>query len=227
MTAPADYHDRLNTELLARLPAGARYVLEIGCGSGALARTYRAGHPAANYTGVECDAAAARRAQAACTRVVLGDIEAAACWQALDQLRPGPGWDLVVLGDVLEHLRDPLATLAGLAARASVEARCVACIPNVGHVSLVYQLLQARWDYADDGLLDRTHLRFFTQPTMVALFAQAGWEVQACTARVFEPEATERALLPLLELAPRLGMDTEAMRLHLSAYQWLVEARRR
>ena len=77
-----------------------------------------------------------------------------------------------------------------------------------------------------EGLLDRTHLRFFTQPTMVALFAQAGWEVQTCTARVFEPEATERALLPLLELAPRLGMDPDAMRLHLSAYQWLVEARR-
>ena len=227
MTAPADYHDRLNTDLLARLPASARHALEIGCGSGALARAYRAGHPETDYTGVECDAAAARRAQAACTRVVLGDIESTACWQALDQLRPGPGWDLVVLGDVLEHLRDPLATLAGLAARASVEARCVACIPNVGHVSLVYQLLRARWDYADQGLLDRTHLRFFTQPTMVALLAQAGWEVQACTARVFEPEATERALLPLLELAPRLGMDTEAMRLHLSAYQWLVEARRR
>ena len=227
MTAPADYHDRLNTDLLARLPAGARHALEIGCGSGALARAYRAGHPETDYTGVECDAAAARRAQAACTRVVLGDIESTACWQALDQLRPGPGWDLVVLGDVLEHLRDPLATLAGLAARASVEARCVACIPNVGHVSLVYQLLQARWDYADDGLLDRTHLRFFTQPTMVALFAQAGWEVQTCTARVFEPEATERALLPLLELAPRLGMDPDVMRLHLSAYQWLVEARRR
>ena len=227
MTAPADYHDRLNTDLLARLPASARHALEIGCGSGALARAYRAGHPETDYTGVECDAAAARRAQAACTRVVLGDIESTACWQALDQLRPGPGWDLVVLGDVLEHLRDPLATLAGLAARASVEARCVACIPNVGHVSLVYQLLRARWDYADDGLLDRTHLRFFTQPTMVSLFAQAGWEVQACTARVFDPEATERALLPLLELAPRLGMDTEAMRLHLSAYQWLVEARRR
>ena len=59
------------------------------------------------------------------------------------------------------------------------------------------------------------------------LFAQAGWEVQACTARVFEPEATERALLPFLELAPRLGMPPDAMRLHLSAYQWLVEARRR
>ena len=56
--------------------------------------------------------------------------------------------------------------------------------------------LLARWDYADDGLLDRTHLRFFTQPTMVALFAQAGWEVQACTARVFDPEAFVDALLP-------------------------------
>lgn len=226
MTAPADYHDRLNTDLLARLPLGARHVLEIGCGSGVLARAYRSGNPATDYTGVECDAAAARRAQLACTRVVLGDIEAPTCWQALDRLHAATGWDLFVLGDVLEHLRDPLATLSALAARASADARCVACIPNVGHVSLVYQLLQARWDYADEGLLDRTHLRFFTQPTMMALFAQAGWEVQACTARVFEPEATERALLPLLELAPRLGMAPEAMRLHLSAYQWLVEARR-
>ena len=60
--------------------------------------------------------------------------------------------------------------LAELRLRTTVGGSCVACIPNIGHVSIVQQLLRAQWNYGDAGLLDRTHLRFFTQPTMVARF---------------------------------------------------------
>jgi hypothetical protein len=101
---------------------------------------------------------------------------------------------------------------------------CVACIPNIGHVSIVQQLLRAQWNYADAGLLDRTHLRFFTQPTMVDLFRQAGWRVHECTARVFDPAATAQAIAPLLALAPALGLEPAAMEMHLAAYQWIVRA---
>lgn len=224
MSSPAGYHDNLNQELLARLPGDARHVLEIGCGTGALARAYRQRHPNALYTGVEMAGEAARKAADACSNVVLGNIETKPCLDALDQLRGAQGWDLLVLGDVLEHLLDPLRVLAELRARMTVGATCLACIPNIGHVSIVYQLLRARWDYADAGLLDRTHLRFFTQPTMTALFQQAGWTVRECTALVLEPEASDRAIAPLLGLAPALGMTPDAMRLHLSAYQWIVHA---
>jgi len=224
MSQPPGYHDTLNQELLDRLPTDARRVLEVGCGSGALARAYRQRNPGVNYTGVELAQAAARTATDACNEVVVGDIETPACLEALDRLHATSGWDLLVCGDVLEHLRDPLRVLAELRTRTAAGATCLACIPNIGHVSMVYQLLRARWNYADAGLLDRTHLRFFTQPTMVELFQQAGWKVHECTARVFEPEASEQAIAPLLALAPTLGMDPAAMQLHLSAYQWIVRA---
>ena len=224
MAADADYFDHLNQDLLERLPPASRRVLDIGCGSGALARAYRLRNPGADYTGVELDPGAAKRALAHCSRVAQADVEGAACLEALERLGRAAPWDLLVFGDVLEHLRDPLRVLAMLRQWASPGAACVACIPNVGHVSLVHQLLRARWDYQDDGLLDRTHLRFFTQPTMLALFRQAGWTVHECTARVLEPEATDRAIAPLLTLAPALGLDPQAMHLHLSAYQWIVRA---
>lgn len=224
MSQPPGYHDTLNQDLLQRLPSDARRVLEIGCGSGALARAYRPRNPGVHYTGVELSEPAARAAANACNEVVIGNIESPACLQALDRLRGNGDWDLLVCGDVLEHLQDPLRTLAELRTRMAVGAACFACIPNIGHVSIVYQLLRARWNYADAGLLDRTHLRFFTQPTMVELFQQAGWTVHECTARVFEPEASNQAIAPLLALAPALGMDPAAMQLHLSAYQWIVRA---
>lgn len=224
MSQPPGYYDTLNADLLVRLPANASRVLEPGCGAGALARAYRRQNPSAHYTGVEMAESQARLAAGACDTVVTGDIESAACLRGLDELRGDGDWDLLVCGDVLEHLLDPLRTLAELRLRTTPGATCVACIPNIGHVSIVRQLLQAQWNYADDGLLDRTHLRFFTLPTMIELFRQAGWTVHECTARVFEPEATERAIAPLLALAPALRLEPDTMRLHLSAYQWIVRA---
>lgn len=224
MKEPRGYYNNVNHDLLARLNGNASRVLEIGCGSGALARAYRERNPDAHYTGVELAEAPASEATASCNEVVLGNIETRDCLAALDHRRGNAGWDLIVCGDVLEHLQDPLAVLCELRARTVRGGECVACIPNIGHVSVIHGLLRARFDYADSGLLDRTHLRFFTQPTMVALFTQAGWQVSECTARVFQPEAVERAIEPLLALAPTLGLNPDAMRVHLSAYQWIVRA---
>lgn len=224
MSQPPGYHDKLNQDLLASLPTDARRVLEVGCGSGALARAYRQRNPGVHYTGVEVVQDAARNATDACNDLVRGDIETKPCLDALDQLRRDPGWDLLVLGDVVEHLLDPLRVLTELRARMTEGAICMACIPNIGHVSIIYELLRARWNYADTGLLDRTHLRFFTQPTMVELFQQAGWTVSGCGPRVAQPETIDRAIAPFLALAPRLRMDPAAMKLHLSAYQWIVRA---
>ena len=224
MATPDDYYSKVNHDLLARLPVDAARVLEIGCGTGALANAYRARNPGTHYTGVEQVAHVAREAANHCHAVVTGNIEAHGCLEALDRLRDGATWQLIGCGDVLEHLLDPLRILAELRLRTAKGGHCIACIPNIGHVSVIHGLLRARWDYADSGLLDRTHLRFFTQPSMVQLFALAGWTVRECTARVVAPEATERAIAPLLALAPILRMDPQAMRLHLSAYQWIVRA---
>lgn len=224
MTQPHGYHDHINHDLLARLPVDAQRVLEIGCGSGALAVAYRQRNPGAHYTGVEKAPRPAQQAAARLHATVHGDIEAPACLAALDRHAQGKQWDLIVCGDVLEHLLDPLRTLADLRLRTRPGGQCMACIPNIGHYSIVHQLLRAQWNYADAGLLDRTHLRFFTLPTMAALFQQSGWVLRECTARVIDEAATTRGIASLLPLAPVLGLDPAQMQLHLSAYQWIVRA---
>ena len=70
--------------------------------------------------------------------------------------------DCLVFGDVLEHLVDPWAVLARLARLVCDGGQILACIPNVQHYSVIVSLLRGKWDYQDEGLLDRTHLRFFT-----------------------------------------------------------------
>jgi SAM-dependent methyltransferase len=88
-------------------------------------------------------------------------------------LPPGP-FDVVVLGDVLEHLRHPDATLSALAARLAPGGRVVVSVPNVAHLWIRMSLLVGRFEYADRGILDRGHLRFFTLSSFRRLLAQSG-----------------------------------------------------
>ena len=162
MSTTAPYYQNVNPDLLARVPLNARHILEVGCGNGNFARAVLARQPQAAYVGVELFAQAAQEAQGVLSHVVVGDVEQPATLAALDQVcaRQGGGFDALVLGDVLEHLRDPWQVLAQLRERMVLGGTAVACVPNVAHWSLLQQQLCGRWDYAEQGLLDRTHVRF-------------------------------------------------------------------
>ena len=88
-----------------------------------------------------------------------------------------PSVDCLVFGDVLEHLVDPWAALTRLSRLVREGGQVLACIPNVQHYSVIVNLLRGKWDYQDEGLLDRTHLRFFTLSGIQDLFAKAGLRV--------------------------------------------------
>ena len=105
------YYSNVNPDLLRQIPVTARRVLEIGCGSGALARAYRARNPDCAYFGVELFETVAREAEAAVDHVICGDIETAYVMARLDAARAGASFDTLIFGDVLEHLRDPWARL--------------------------------------------------------------------------------------------------------------------
>ena len=122
-----------------------------------------------------------------CERLVVGDIEGT---PALAQC--AGEYDVIVFADVLEHLRDPERVLRSLAPFLARGGRVLASIPNVAHWSIRWRLLAGRWQYQDRGILDRTHLRFFTRETALALFASAGLAVTRATGvygfpRVFYP----------------------------------------
>ncbi len=157
--------------ILEAVPAGVG-VLDVGCSSGYLAAALaRCG---CRVTGVEADPSAAAAARMVCDQVIEGDVEAADVRTAC--ARAG-GFDAIVCGDVLEHLRDPWDTLAFLATLLAPGGRAVVSLPNVAVWSARRELLRGRFPYADHGTFDRTHLRFFTRASARELVERAGLTV--------------------------------------------------
>lgn len=216
------YYSNANPDLLAKVPVTARRVLEIGCGTGGFARAYRDINPACEYWGVELFADAAAEARTVLDHVVIGSIESADVVAALDEARGDRRFDVLIFGDVLEHLLDPWTVLETLRARMEPGAVVCVCVPNVGHWTLVREQLLGRWNYADAGLLDRTHLRFFSHDTSVEMLSRAGWSFLDADARVLWPEKTEAAVKALTSAAVAFGGAADKARKDLSAFQWVL-----
>jgi 2-polyprenyl-3-methyl-5-hydroxy-6-metoxy-1,4-benzoquinol methylase len=165
------YYEFSRPELLALIPHSARRVLEVGCGAGRLGESLKARQPA-EVIGIEYSAPAAERAKQRLDRVVVGDAEQ---WEPDS---PPDSLDCVVCGDVLEHMVDPERFLNRARSWLATEGVLIASIPNVRHHSVVSALLGGNWTYESAGLLDETHLNFFTRRDMLGLFDRAGYKVE-------------------------------------------------
>jgi 2-polyprenyl-3-methyl-5-hydroxy-6-metoxy-1,4-benzoquinol methylase len=155
--------------ILARLGDGrGRRALDVGAADGFLSERLTA--QGWSVTALERDPELAARARGRCKEVVVADLESA------PPLLHGP-FDAIVFGDVLEHLSEPRATLVALGGTLAPGGTVVVSVPNVAHLWVRLSLLVGRFDYADRGILDRTHLRFFTRRTLVAFLREAGLRV--------------------------------------------------
>lgn len=169
------YFDRVRTEILPLLPAGGvERVLEVGCGGGDTL-AYLQAHGLCRWTcGVELVADAAETARSRLDDVYEGNIE------QMDLPIAPASLDAVLCLDVLEHLIDPWTTASRLTGLLKPGGVLIASIPNVRNFRVVMPLLlRGRWEYAQFGLMDRTHLRFFTEHSATQLFRQAGLRVDA------------------------------------------------
>lgn len=159
-------------------------ILEIGCSSGYVGATLVAkGH---RVTGVELDPAAAQAAREVLHEVHTGDAE------GFFDAHPQRRYDAILLGDVLEHMTDPAATLRRCVAHLADGGGVAISLPCVTHGSVRAMLLEGRWDYADYGLLDRTHLRFFSRKGMAELLSSAGLAIARLHATTMPIEAASR-----------------------------------
>lgn len=166
------YHSHARPEMLAFVPREARRVLDVGCGEGAFAALVKE-RTGAEVWGIELDARAAKVAASRLDRVFDGD--------ALARLAdvPDGAFDVVVTNDVLEHLVDPYAALRALRAKLAPGGCLVASIPNVRFLPhLVHVVAQKDWRYEDEGIRDRTHLRFFTARSIRRAFDEAGYRIE-------------------------------------------------
>lgn len=162
-----------------------RDVLDVGCASGYLAAALA--RQDCRVSGIEYDADAAEEARPHLEKLVVGDVTA---MDLTEEFGEGV-FDAVVFGDVLEHLADPEPVLRSSLRLLRPGGSVVVSVPNVTHGSLRLALLQGRWSYTPTGLLDRTHLRFFTRSSFGELLTRAGLQVEVAKATVADPLQTE------------------------------------
>ncbi len=157
--------------ILLRLVGSEKDVLEIGSATGYMTRVL-AESQGCRVTGFELSPVMAEEARPYLHELIVGDLE-----NQEDLARIDGQFDVVLLADVLEHLAEPLQPLRNLRENLRPGGRLIASIPNVAHWSVRRALLAGRWDLADRGIMDRTHLRWYTRQTAMALLKSAGYRV--------------------------------------------------
>lgn len=160
-------------DLLALVDTPPSTVLDVGCATGASGELLRDRH-GSRVTGIELDPRMAEVARQRLFAVHVADLNQSSISEVVGSER----YDLILLGDVLEHLIDPWGTLAQAQRLLSPGGRIIASLPNVAHYSTIVSLMFfRRWPYRDRGIHDRTHLRFFTRKNLVDLYAGAGLSI--------------------------------------------------
>lgn len=166
--------DNDSLTLLARHIAAGAVVLDLGMGTGGLGK-YLAARQSVTLDGVTLSEEEAQRAGSAYRQVVVADLDSA----DLTQLFAGQRYDRIVLADVLEHLKNPERILQQCRQLLQAGGQLLTSVPNVAYCGLLAELLQGEFTYRPEGLLDNTHLRFFTRQSLHRFFAQHGWQVKS------------------------------------------------
>ena len=201
------------------MPGHAETVFEIGCGSGSTLAWLKDTGRAKKVIGIEVSEAAASEARTCVDEVVVTDIELDN--SVLTGYR-GQG-DVVLLLDVLEHLHDPCASLRQIKQMVKPGGLIIASIPNIRSIKVLFPLVfLGEFEYADSGILDRTHLVFFTKKSVLQLFKDCGMpdvEIHAAG-----PVNLASAKTVMGKLTAIFNLATFRLFQDFIANQWLVKA---
>jgi 2-polyprenyl-3-methyl-5-hydroxy-6-metoxy-1,4-benzoquinol methylase len=163
------YYGHVRSEIAPLLPTEARRIVDVGCGSGATLAWLRSLYPRAHTIGLEGNSALHETVAGNADTAITVDL-------ASDDIPDLGAPDLMLFLDVLEHLPDPVGALRQLSAGLVPHGVIIVSVPNVAHVSVAVPLIvKGEFRYRDAGILDRTHLRFFTRSTTEALLKEAGF----------------------------------------------------
>jgi 2-polyprenyl-3-methyl-5-hydroxy-6-metoxy-1,4-benzoquinol methylase len=163
-------YETARPDVQSHVPSTARRILDLGCSTGALGAALKA-RQGALVVGVEVVEDYARDAAERLDRVIVADAEAFAAGEAPEEAP----FDCLICADVLEHLRDPWGALRGAAGMLGPGATVVVSLPNVLFWAGLLRIVRTRrWPREDEGLFDRTHLRWFSERDAVELLSQAG-----------------------------------------------------
>lgn len=147
-------------------------VLELGCASGYMSEELT--KKGCLVTGVEIEVGLAKEAERNCQKLVIGDIENHKTWEKLK----GEKFEVIILADILEHLKDPERVLENLVKFLGNEGKVIISVPNIGFLTARLRHLIGRFDYTEWGIMDKTHLRFFTQNSILTLVKNSGLGIE-------------------------------------------------
>lgn len=184
LSQPNNSHTQAFNKISEFAAGNTLSILEVGCSSGYFGSALiNHGH---QVWGIEPDEQAASVASESLTFVFCGFIE------DFFSKHQSSKFDVIVFGDVLEHLLDPVSILRQCSGFLNKDGIIVASLPNVSHFAVRAMLLEGRWEYSDLGILDRTHLAFYTRDTLIDLFSDAGYEIKDISAvRISAEQADE------------------------------------
>lgn len=216
----AGYYSNVRPEVAQFVPLGAQRLLDVGCGCGNFGSALKRERGLKEVCGIEVVTEAANEARKVLDRVFCADIETVG-------LPFGDAYfDCITFADVLEHLRDPVAVLRKAARVLADDGVMLMSIPNVRFYQVIAMLAEGGWEYADAGILDRTHLRFFTARSMRTMIEQAGLQLLAlqplsmAAPNDLPCEADGSLRLGRARLTPKDEADLQDLR----TYQYMVIA---
>ena len=201
-------------ELLELISPPVKKILDVGCADGHLSG-YLKDQYGAEVWGVEISQGLADIARQTMDRVMVGPIE-----ERCSAL-PDGYFDTIILADILEHLVDPLSVLSALKSKLTDKGAVVASIPNVGHWGVIKNLLNGIWRYTDYGLMDSSHLRWFTRQTIYEMFHSAGLNIADMSVTLTHYEKIPHSFLLACQA---IGIDAERLKLESQVFQYLVKA---
>ncbi len=204
-------------KIARRITPGAA-VLDIGCAVGELGR-YLTEQKHCVVDGIEANPDAAAIARSFNRQVWEADLETAPLAEPLGESR----YQYIVCADVLEHLRNPGQLLRQIANFLTPSGKLLVSIPNVGHLGVFLELLSGDFRYREEGLLDQTHLRFFTQRSFLRLLAESGFSGRVVDRTIADLQRSEFSAIPPETISPSLLREMQGWSDGIT-YQFIVEA---
>jgi SAM-dependent methyltransferase len=211
---PNDSH-AMELDLIGR----NKRVVDFGCWTGLVAGELK--RRGCYVTGIERDTQAARVAEGTCDRVIVADLDQA----DLAELLEGETYDVGLFGDVIEHLARPERVLRGMRDLLNPGGYIVVSVPNITHANIRLMLLEGRFDYSDTGILDDTHLKYFTRQSIADLLESCRYMVESMD--WVKKEVTEervRGVLDPLGLSNLEEVVKSFSHWEAVAFQWVIKA---
>lgn len=170
--------------------------------------------------GIEIDANAAENARPYCEDLFVGNIESIDLEDILGQRQ----FDVITFADVLEHLYDPTAALQKVRPYLKEDGYIVASIPNIAHCSVIYELAQGQFQYRSLGLLDDTHIRFFTKSSIYHTFEKAGYLIVSLDRNIAKAADTEFKTNPVTDEDRNFIDYIQQRNPEAETYQYVIKA---